>query len=213
MATAGGQAFVYEVDPLENIFTLTVNVKAPTPTFPIDGTFTNTQLPVTVNLRNVCPSIEMKEGVFPTIQTYSQPGGQNCITTTGTGTTNFGSFSSAVQTIFTILGRNGSADAARNRQRVTFTQNANPSLDDGYVRIFNSSGTEILSTNWWNGSQLGGGTAWFGTPFAGGSDMTVTLNPGLPADDYKIYIRCSEGIAVSDINTSTGNDYLEFTIT
>ena len=215
-----GQEFVYEVDPLENVFTITCNVMAPTPTFPIDGTFTNTQLTATINLKNVCPSMEIISGdTTITPQTYNQPGGQNCAQTSGTRNfSSLGTFNSATfpKNLLTVNGKNGSADTNRDEERVTFNQNASPTLENGYIRIFDTNGNEVLSPNWWSpvaGGTIGGGFAWTGNNIAGDSRAAVTLNPGFPPGTWRVYIKCSEGIAFSEINTSAGNDYLEFTVT
>jgi hypothetical protein len=212
--------FLYDVLPNKNTFTMTFNVQAPTPTFSVDGTTTNTQLTLRANLRNVCPTFDVTSG--PSSSTpgivYNQPGQNNCAISSGVGTTNLGNFSQATfpTNLLSVVGVNGTADATLDRDRVTFNQNATPGYSDGWMRIFAvSSGVEVLSTNWWNGSQIGGGFAWTGINPGIPNPNSVgimQLNAGFPTGDYRVEIRCSEGIAQQDINTGAGNSYLDFTV-
>ena len=73
-----GSYFLYDPAPNKNFFTFTFNVEAPTPTYSVDGTTTNTQLTIRGTLQNLCPNFVVTADVSGGGADWTQPGGQNC---------------------------------------------------------------------------------------------------------------------------------------
>ena len=212
-----GSYFLYDPAPNKNRFTFTFNVEAPTPTYSVDGTTTNTQLSIIGTLQNLCPNFVVTADATGGGADWTQPGGQNCPLVGGSwsGTPfHLGQFSqSYAGSLFSISGFNGCSDPAQERVGVTFNQGATTS---GWIRIFTDATTpvEILSTNWWNGSQVGGGSLWSGSNPVGTYIAVVTKIGTWPLGTYRVKIRCTDNVSSSDILTSapSGDDYITFEI-
>ncbi len=215
-----GTYFLYDAIPLRNKFTFTFNVEAPTPTYDVDGTTTNTQLTIIGTLQNLCPNFTVTADATGGGSDWTQPGGQNCPLIAGSWSGapyDLGTFSASyVGSLFSMQGFNGSADFTQERVGITFNQ----AVIEGWIRIYQWSGSawvEILSDNWWNGSQVGGGGGfWTGYNPVGTYVAVVNKAGTWPTGEYKVEIKCADNVSNSEIitNTSYPNpDYLTFTLT